>query len=60
MCKVMEERVKDEKYQEKIFIAVNLLKLGTIAREETANVTGLSLETGNDVCYNQSVVRAID
>lgn len=41
MCKAMEERVKAEK----INIAVSLLKLGTISREEIANATGLSLET---------------
>ena len=43
MCKVMEERVRAEK----ISIAINLLKLGTISREEIANATGLSLETVN-------------
>ena len=41
MCKVMEERVKDEK----IIIAANLIKLGTISKEEIAKVTGLSLDT---------------
>ncbi|MBR2175370.1 MAG: PD-(D/E)XK nuclease family transposase [Clostridia bacterium] len=44
MCKVMEERVKDEKYQEKIFIAVNLLKRGKDTIEEIAELTGLSIE----------------
>ena len=43
MCKAMEERVKAEK----INIAISLLKLGTISREEIANATGLSLETVN-------------
>ena len=47
MCKVMEERVKDTEYRKAISIAVNLLKLGTISREEIANATGLSLETIN-------------
>lgn len=47
MCKVMEERVKDTEYRKAISIAVNLLKLETISREEIANATGLSLETIN-------------
>ena len=32
---------------EKIIIAANLLKLGTISREEIANATGLLLEAIN-------------
>lgn len=47
MCKVMEERVRDTEYRKAISIAANLLKLGTISREEIANATGLSLETIN-------------
>ena len=47
MCKVMEEREEERVKNEKIIIAANLLKLGTISREEIANATGLSLETIN-------------
>ena len=47
MCKVMEEREEERVKNEKIIIAANLLKLGSISREEIANATGLSLETIN-------------
>ena len=40
MCKVMEDRVNDER----IGIAVKLLKLGKNSAEEIADVTGLSVE----------------
>ena len=47
MCKIMEEREEERVKNEKIIIAANLLKLGSISREEIANATGLSLETIN-------------
>ena len=47
MCKIMEEREEERVKNEKIIIAANLLKLGSISREEIANATGLSLETVN-------------
>ena len=47
MCKIMEEREEERVKNERIIIAANLLKIGTISREEIANATGLSLETVN-------------
>lgn len=47
MCKIMEEREEERVKNENIIIAANLLKLGSISREEIANATGLSLETIN-------------
>ena len=47
MCKIMEEREEERVKNEKIIIAANLLKLGSISKEEIANATGLSLETIN-------------
>ena len=49
MCKIMEEREEERVKNERIIIAANLLKIGTISREEIANATGLSLETINEL-----------
>ena len=44
MCKVMEERVKDTEYREKVNFAVKLLKRGKDTIEEIAELTGLTIE----------------
>ncbi len=45
MCKVMEERVNDER----IRIAVNLLKIGILSNEKIAEATDLSIEVINEL-----------
>ena len=41
MCKVMEERINEQM----IRVAADLLRLGTVSKEDIARITGLSLET---------------
>ena len=41
MCKVMEERINERM----IRVAADLLRLGTVSKEDIARITGLSLET---------------
>ena len=45
MCKVMEERVNDER----IRIAVNLLKIGILSNEKIAEATDLPIEVINEL-----------
>ena len=45
MCKAMEDRITDEK----IMIAYNLLRLGTVSKEDIAKVTKLPIETINEL-----------
>ena len=49
MCKVMEERVKDAEYREKVSFAVKLLKRGKDTIEEIAELTGLTIEVVNQI-----------
>ncbi len=43
MCKVMEGRINEQM----IRVAADLLRLGTVSKEDIARITGLSLETVN-------------
>lgn len=52
MCKVMEERMNDTRYREKVGIAVNLLKLGILPNDKIAEATGLPLEKVNELKEN--------
>ena len=45
MCRVMEERVNDER----IRIAVNLLKIGILSNEKIAEATDLPIEVINEL-----------
>lgn len=49
MCKVMEERIKDAEYREKVSFAVKLLKRGKDTIEEIAELTGLTIEVVNQI-----------
>ena len=49
MCKIMEERVKENERRLLIKIAADFLKLGTVSHEDIAKATGLSLETINEL-----------
>ena len=52
MCKVMEERIKDNERRLLNKIAVDLLRLGNNTKEQIAEITGLSLETINEIETN--------
>lgn len=54
MCKIMEERV----YDEKISIAANLLRIGTVSKEDIAKATGLPIETIIEIEKEQKEVPA--
>ena len=47
MCKIMEERVKENERRLLIKIAADFLKLGTVSHEDIAKATGLPIETIN-------------
>ncbi|MBR5087826.1 MAG: PD-(D/E)XK nuclease family transposase [Ruminiclostridium sp.] len=44
MCKLMEDRVKENRLMEKAQIAINLILLGSISMEDIAKATGLTLK----------------
>ena len=58
MCKVMEERVKDNERRLLNKIAVDLLRLGNDTKEQIAEITGLSLETVNEIETNLNNISA--
>ena len=58
MCKVMEERVKDNERRLLNKIAVDLLRLGNNTKEQIAEITGLSLETVNEIETNLNNIPA--
>ena len=58
MCKVMEERVKDNERRLLIKIAADLLRLGNDTKEQIAEITGLSLETVNEIETNLNNIPA--
>ena len=43
MCKAMEEFAKEERYEEKIELVVNFLKLNKISVEDIAEASGLPI-----------------
>ncbi len=45
MCKVMEELIREERYEVKIEIVENLLGLGSVPAEKIAEATGIPIET---------------
>jgi len=49
MCKVMEDRVNDERIRQQNAIAVKLLKRGKDTAEEIAELTGLSVEEVKEI-----------
>ena len=51
MCKVMEGRINEQM----IRVAADLLRLGTVSKEDIARITGLSLETGG-YCKNNRII----
>ena len=44
MCKIMEDLAKEERLENSIEIALNLLKLNDYSIEKIASVTGLTVE----------------
>ena len=58
MCKVMEERIKDNERRLLNKIAVDLLRLGNNTKEQIAEITGLSLETVNEIETNLNNISA--
>ena len=58
MCKVMEERIKDNERRLLNKIAVDLLRLGNNTKEQIAEITGLSLETVNEIETNLNNIPA--
>ena len=58
MCKVMEERIKDNERRLLNKIAVDLLRLGNVTKEQIAEITGLSLETINEIETNLNNIPA--
>lgn len=56
MCKVMEdimeERMKDTRYREKVGIAVAMLRDGKLSNEDIAKYTGLTVEKVNELKAN--------
>ena len=58
MCKVMEERIKDNERRLLNKIAVDLLRLGNVTKEQIAEITGLSLETVNEIEANLNNIPA--
>ncbi len=49
MCKILEEMCEEVSVREKIQIAINLLSLGRISKEDIAKSTGLSLDKINEL-----------
>ena len=49
MCKLMEDRVKDNRLMEKVQIALKLLSRGKDSLEEIADIIGLSLKDIKDL-----------
>lgn len=49
MCKVMEDRVNDERIRQQNSIAANLLRIGTLTMEQIAGATGLTLDEVNKI-----------
>ena len=49
MCKVMEDRVNDERIRQQNAIAVKFLKRGKDTAEEIAELTGLSVEEVKEI-----------
>ncbi len=54
MCKVMEGRINEQM----IRVAADLLRLGTVSKEDIARITGLSLETVNALAEELKCVPA--
>ena len=59
MCKIMEEMREDTariaEYQKAIQIALNLLALGSISKEDISKATGLTLEKVKELASQISV-----
>ena len=55
MCKIMEEMREDTKIRNTIQIALNLLALGSVSKEDIAKVTGLTLEKVKELASQISV-----
>jgi hypothetical protein len=49
MCKVMEDRVNDERVRQQNAIAVKLLKIGILTNEQIAEATGLTVERVKEI-----------
>ena len=49
MCKVMEDRVNDERIRQQNAIAVKLLKIGILTNEQIAEATGLTVERVKEI-----------
>lgn len=49
MCKLMEDRLKENRLMERVQIALKLLSRGKDSLEEIADITGLSLKDIKDM-----------
>lgn len=49
MCKLMEDRLKENRLMERVQIALKLLSRGKDSLEEIADITGLSLKDIKDL-----------
>lgn len=58
MCKAMEDRINEEKMQEKIMIAANLLGLGMLTNEAIAEATKLPLKKVEEIAAELNSVKA--
>ena len=58
MCKVMEERLNDTRYREKVAITVAMLRDGKLSNEDISKYTGLPLEKVNEIETNLNNISA--